>query len=75
MTTDLARTSDAAIMERVIIAGDLSKLAPQERVSYYRATCESLGLNPLTLTISSWTTGSRCTPRAPARISCAPCSA
>lgn len=48
MSTDLTTTNGAAIMERVIIAGDLSKLAPIERVSYYRATCESLGLNPLT---------------------------
>ena len=48
MSTDLVTTNGAAIMERVIIAGDLSKLAPIERVSYYRATCESLGLNPLT---------------------------
>ena len=38
----------AAIVEKVVIAGDLSKLAPAERVNYYRATCQSLGLNPLT---------------------------
>jgi hypothetical protein len=49
MSTDLAKASlDAAIIERVIIAGDLSKLAPQERVSYYRNVCASLGLNELT---------------------------
>lgn len=38
----------AAIMERVVIEGDLSKLKPAERVNYYRAVCESVGLNPLT---------------------------
>jgi len=40
--------SGAAIMERVVITGDLSKLTPVERVAYYARTCESLGLNPLT---------------------------
>lgn len=48
MTTDLIPINQAEIIERVIIAGDLSKLQPQDRVNYYRATCESLGLNPLT---------------------------
>jgi hypothetical protein len=35
-------------MERVIIAGDLAKLSPEERVTYYFRVCESIGLNPLT---------------------------
>jgi hypothetical protein len=35
-------------MERVVMVGDLSKLSAAERVDYYRQTCESLGLNPLT---------------------------
>ncbi len=48
MTTDLVPVNQADIIERVIIAGDLSKLQPADRVNYYRATCESLGLNPLT---------------------------
>lgn len=38
----------AAIVEAVMIAGDLAKLTPAERVEYYRKTCESLHLNPLT---------------------------
>jgi hypothetical protein len=42
------RDADASIMERVIAAGDLSRLEPRERVSYYMATCRSVGLNPLT---------------------------
>lgn len=40
--------ADFAIVERVVITGDLSKLTPQERVEYYSRTCESLGLNPMT---------------------------
>lgn len=35
-------------MERVLIGGDLSKLNTTERLSYYKAVCESVGLNPLT---------------------------
>jgi hypothetical protein len=38
----------AAIMEKVVIGGDLSKLTPAERLFYYRQVCESMGLNPLT---------------------------
>lgn len=38
----------AAIVEKVVIEGDLSKLSPAERVGYYREVCASLGLNPLT---------------------------
>lgn len=48
VTQELAPINQAEIIERVIIAGDLSKLQPADRVNYYRATCESLGLNPLT---------------------------
>lgn len=39
---------DASIMESVLLGGDLSKLTPEQRVSYYRSVCESVGLNPLT---------------------------
>jgi len=38
----------AAVLESVVIQGDLARLQPEERVSYYRSVCESLGLNPLT---------------------------
>lgn len=50
MTNELIVRPDdfAAIVERVVLAGDLAKLQPQERVTYYQQTCESLGLNPLT---------------------------
>jgi hypothetical protein len=49
MTTEIATREQqgAAILERVLVAGDLSKLTPQDRITYYRRTCESLGLNPL----------------------------
>lgn len=44
----VSNTVDAAIMESVLLGGDLSKLTPEQRVSYYRHVCESVGLNPLT---------------------------
>ena len=39
---------DPAVVERVLLHGDLSKLTPTQKVSYYRAVCDSVGLNPLT---------------------------
>lgn len=36
------------IIERMLLAGDLENLKPQERVKFYNETCKSLGLNPLT---------------------------
>jgi hypothetical protein len=38
----------ASVVESVVIQGDLARLQPGERVTYYRSVCESLGLNPLT---------------------------
>lgn len=37
-----------AEIERVLLGGDLSKLTPEQRLSYYNQMCQSLGLNPLT---------------------------
>lgn len=54
MATDLAlvpqqqEAADLTAIERVVIAGDLSKLTPDERWNYYRGVCQSLGLNPFT---------------------------
>lgn len=48
MTTALTTTNGADIIESVMLAGDLMKLSAPQRVSYYKATCESLHLNPLT---------------------------
>lgn len=39
---------DASTLETVLVGGDLGKLSPDQRLSYYRAICDSLGLNPLT---------------------------
>ena len=39
---------DLAVLEQVVVSGDLSKLTPAQRIDYYRRVCESLGLNPLT---------------------------
>jgi hypothetical protein len=54
MTTDklvidgTGQAQAAAVLERVILAGDLKDLTPAERVVHYRAVCDSVGLNPLT---------------------------
>ena len=37
--------SAAAVLEQVIIKGDLAKLSEADRVAYYNAVCQSLGLN------------------------------
>ena len=41
-------TMNAGALERVLVAGDLSGLSESQRIDYYKAVCESLGLNPLT---------------------------
>lgn len=48
MNAVVADTNNAAIMERVLLAGDLSKLSTNDRLFYYSKVCESVGLNPLT---------------------------
>lgn len=48
MDTALSTQSQANLLEQVVINGDLSKLSPEQRVSYYKSVCESVGLNPLT---------------------------
>jgi len=48
-TTALSvRPEVGAQLEAVLIQGDLAKLTPAERVTYYKAVCDSVGLNPLT---------------------------
>lgn len=37
-----------SIVEAVIAAGDLSKLTPDQRNTYYLTVCQSIGLNPMT---------------------------
>jgi hypothetical protein len=48
--TALATTkaTHAEAIEKALMTGDLSALSPEQRLSYYKQTCESLGLNPLT---------------------------
>lgn len=41
-------TIDLTAVERVIVAGDLSKLSPDERWDFYQGVCRSTGLNPFT---------------------------
>ena len=52
MTTEIDKRNkdghSAAVLEKVIVEGDLEKLTPVERIDYYRSVCDSLGLNPLT---------------------------
>ena len=43
-----ASGSAGALMESVLLKGDLSKCTPQERSDYYLQVCKSVGLNPLT---------------------------
>lgn len=43
-----AQGTDLSAIERVIVAGDLSKLTAEQRWDYYRGVCSSVGLNPFT---------------------------
>src|SRR5688572_5551965 len=48
MATDLAtRQSGAAMLEQVLVEGNLERLSPEQRLAYYSQVCESVGLNPL----------------------------
>ena len=47
-STELAHSDAGAVIEAVIVKGDLSKLTPEERVKYYSEVCRSQGLNPFT---------------------------
>ena len=51
MTTTIEKADielSANALENVLISGDLSKLSSSDRMNYYQAVCNSLGLNPLT---------------------------
>lgn len=37
-----------AIVENVVVKGDLKDLSPVDRANYYKVVCQSIGLNPLT---------------------------
>jgi len=46
--SDIQVQDNNSVIESVVIGGDLSKLNSAQRVQYYKAVCESVGLNPLT---------------------------
>jgi hypothetical protein len=48
MSTAVATIPQASAIENVLINGDLSKLSPDQRTTYYMTLCHSLGLNPQT---------------------------
>lgn len=48
MSTAVAKTNDATVVEKVVLQGDLSQLGPEERVNYYHQLCDYLGLNAVT---------------------------
>ncbi len=45
---NINNSHELAVIEQVVLQGDLSKLDPQQRVTYYHNVCKSVGLNPLT---------------------------
>lgn len=48
-STELAKRDEiGSAIESVLIQGNLAQLNPEQRVSYYKAVCDSVGLNPLT---------------------------
>lgn len=51
MNTQIQKASqatDISEIERVLVMGDLARLTPEQRTTYYNRVCESVGLNPLT---------------------------
>jgi hypothetical protein len=44
----IQRNEQQAVIEQVIVMGDLARLNAEQRNIYYKSVCESLGLNPLT---------------------------
>lgn len=48
MASALAPVIDPAIVQRVLLEGDLKHLTSAQKLSYYTRVCESVGLNPLT---------------------------
>jgi hypothetical protein len=51
MATELASqetTLDPAMVETILVEGNLKALTPTQRLKYYEAVCKSVGLNPLT---------------------------
>ena len=45
---DINEQHELSVIERVVMQGDLAKLSPEQRVTYYHSVCKSIGLNPFT---------------------------
>jgi hypothetical protein len=50
-----------ALMEKLLVYGDLRQLTPHQRVQYYLKVCETLGLNPYTKPFEYMVLGGRLT--------------
>lgn len=61
MNTNVASVNAAEIMDAVISKGDIGKLTPAERSTYYAQVCRSIGLNPLTQPFSYITLNNKLT--------------
>lgn len=48
MTTEISKETNIEIIQRLVLDGDISRMTPAQKVSYYNSFCTSLGLNPLT---------------------------
>ena len=48
LSTHTPAPLDNAIIASVVLNGDLAKLNPQQKVSYYNSLCERIGLDPAT---------------------------
>jgi len=46
--TDLVKRDSSDLLEEIVVGGDLARLSPEQRLTYYQRVCESMGLNPLT---------------------------
>jgi hypothetical protein len=45
---EVGQVHELSIIEQVVVMGDLAKLNPEQRVTYYKEVCRSAGLNPYT---------------------------
>jgi hypothetical protein len=45
---EVGQVHELSIIEQVVVMGDLAKLNPEQRVTYYKEVCKSAGLNPYT---------------------------
>ena len=48
MSQELSTEVSPEIISSILLTGDISKLTPVQKISYYNGMCKTLGLNPLT---------------------------